>query len=413
MLDGTVGADVSYAGLADKRGNVTATLDLKDAKLTEKLVNYEKPPGVLGAARLELELRDDKLTRIRDLVVKSAGLDVRGSVAFAEKTQDVQRIEMKRLIAGETDLAGAATRSPDGAWRIEFSGLSYDASALLKDASGGTSSEASPLTIDGKFERLIAGPKREARNITLQLASDRLHWQMARVDADLAGGGKMSLRFGQAGGARPFSFTSNNFGAVVQLLDITPSIAGGSVEVKGEAADSGTQRTYRGHLEARDYRLVRAPVFAKLLSLASLTSFASLLAGEGLPFSRLAGDFALADGKLAVDNVHAYGGAVGLNTSGTVDLVNSTVDLEGTLVPAYTINSILGYVPILGKLLLGGEGQGLFAANYRAVGPIDDPKISVNPLSALAPGFLRNLFLFDAGNPNAPPIDEPLQRQDR
>jgi hypothetical protein len=70
-------------------------------------------------------------------------------------------------------------------------------------------------------------------------------------------------------------------------------------------------------------------------------------------------------------------------------------------------------VPILGKLLLGGEGQGLFAANYRAVGPIDDPKISVNPLSALAPGFLRNLFLFDAGNPNAPPIDEPLQRQDR
>jgi hypothetical protein len=415
MLDGPVGVDLSYAGLTDKRANVTATLDLKDATLTEKLVNYEKPPGILGAARLELELRDDKPTRIKDLLVKSAGLDVRGSVAFAEKTQDVERIELKRLIAGETDLAGIATRSPDGAWRIEFSGLSYDASALLKDAtsSASTSKEAPPLTVDAKFQRLIAGPKREARNVTLQLASDRLHWQMARLDADLAGGGKMSLRFGQAGGARPFSFTSNNFGAVVQLLDLTDSIADGSLEVKGEAIDAGPQRTYRGHLEARDYRLVRAPAFAKLLSLASLTSFASLLAGDGLPFSRLAGDFVFADGKLVLDNVHAYGGALGINASGTVDLANGTLELDGTLVPAYTINSVLGYVPILGKLLLGGEGQGLFAANFHAVGPIDDPKISVNPLSALAPGFLRNLFLLDPGNPNASPTNQPLQQQDR
>jgi hypothetical protein len=412
-LDGPVGVDASYAGLADKRANVTATLDLKDATLTEKLVNYEKPPGILGAARLELELRDDKLTRIRDLIVKSAGLDVRGSVAFAEQTPDVERIELKRLIAGETDLAGLATRNPDGAWRIEFSGLSYDASALLKDATSSASNEAPPLSIDAKFQRLIAGPKREARNVTLQLASDRLHWQMARLDADLAGGGKMSLRFGQAGGARPFSFTSNNFGAVVQLLDLTDSIADGSVEVKGEAIDAGAQRTFRGHLEARDYRLIRAPAFAKLLSLASLTSFASLLAGEGLPFSRLSGDFVFADGKLVLDNVHAYGGALGINTSGTVDLANGTLDLDGTLVPAYTINSVLGYVPILGKLLLGGEGQGLFAANFHAVGPIDDPKISVNPLSALAPGFLRKLFLFDAGNPNASPTSQPLQQQDR
>jgi hypothetical protein len=43
-------------------------------------------------------------------------------------------------------------------------------------------------------------------------------------------------------------------------------------------------------------------------------------------------------------------------------------------------------------LLLGGEGQGLFAANYRVAGSAADPQVSVNPLSALTPGFLRRLL---------------------
>jgi uncharacterized protein YhdP len=416
MLDGPVGADVSYAALADKRADLSVTLDLKDAILREPLLGYEKPAGTLGAAKLDIDLREDRILRIRDLVVKSTRLDVRGTVAFNDR-QDVQRIELKRLVAGETDVSGAATRSAEGAWRIEFGGLSYDASAIVKDSSkpdDPAKDKPPPLVIEAKVGRLVVGEKREARNVSLQLSGDRLHWQMARMDGELIGGGRMSLRFGAAGGGRPFNFTSDNFGAVVQLLGITDSIASGHVDVKGAAEDDGPRRTFRGHVEAADYRLVRAPAFAKLLSLASLTSLSSLLAGEGLPFTRLGGDFASSEGKLELKDLHAYGGALGINVSGLVDLSNDTIDVQGTIVPAYTINSILGYVPLLGKLLLGGEGQGLFAANFRATGPIDDPRISVNPLSALAPGFLRRLFVFDAVDPGSgTPTNEPLQKQDR
>lgn len=414
MLDGPVGIDLSYTAFTDKRADVALTLDLKDATLTESLIGYEKPPGVLGAARLELELRGDRLARIRDFVVKSAGLDARGAVTFTDK-QDVQRIEMKRLVAGETDVTGTATRSPDGAWRIELDGASYDASALLKDSGKpADGKEQPPLTIDGKLRRLVVGPQREARNVSLQLASDRLHWQNIRFDGELVSGGKISLRFGATGGNRPFTMTSDNFGGVVQLLGITDSIADGKLQVDGSAVDNGPKRIFQGRVLATDYRLIRAPTFAKLLSLASLTSFASLLSGEGLPFARLEGEFAYDDGRLTLKDVHAYGGALGINANGTIDLTKETLDLEGTLVPAYTINSVLGYVPVLGRLLLGGEGQGLFAANFHAAGPMDDPKISVNPLSALAPGFLRRLFVFDAANPSAnTPTNESLQRNDR
>jgi hypothetical protein len=34
----------------------------------------------------------------------------------------------------------------------------------------------------------------------------------------------------------------------------------------------------------------------------------------------------------------------------------------------------------------------VFAASYALRGPLDDPAVSVNPLTALTPGFLRGLF---------------------
>ena len=64
---------------------------------------------------------------------------------------------------------------------------------------------------------------------------------------------------------------------------------------------------------------------------------------------------------------------------------------SGTIVPANAINSLPGRIPIIGDLLTG-RGGGVFAATYKVSGPMAEPRVTVNPLSALAPGFLRNLF---------------------
>ena len=56
-------------------------------------------------------------------------------------------------------------------------------------------------------------------------------------------------------------------------------------------------------------------------------------------------------------------------------------------------------IPILGRLLVGREGEGLFAVTYTMKGDLKDPRVVVNPLSALAPGFLRRMFFI--GEPGA------------
>ena len=53
---------------------------------------------------------------------------------------------------------------------------------------------------------------------------------------------------------------------------------------------------------------------------------------------------------------------------------------------AFGINSALG------NLFGAPEGEGLFGVTYRATGPFTDPDIDINPLSAIAPGFLRGMF---------------------
>ena len=117
-----------------------------------------------------------------------------------------------------------------------------------------------------------------------------------------------------------------------------------------------------------------------------------LKGGAGLPFTRLVIPYEKKGDILTLTDMRIYGPAIGLTGKGTIDLGRRRLDLAGTLVPAYTLNSVFGKLPILGDILVGAKGGGLIAMSYRVTGPLADPKTTVNPLSVLAPGFLQKIF---------------------
>jgi hypothetical protein len=53
---------------------------------------------------------------------------------------------------------------------------------------------------------------------------------------------------------------------------------------------------------------------------------------------------------------------------------------------------MFGKIPLVGKIFEGKEGEGLIATNYSIKGKYPDVSVNVNPLSALTPGFLRNIW---------------------
>ncbi|MGB1027839.1 MAG: AsmA-like C-terminal domain-containing protein, partial [Rhodospirillaceae bacterium] len=159
----------------------------------------------------------------------------------------------------------------------------------------------------------------------------------------------------------------------------------------------------KGQLTLDDFRLVDAPVAAQVLSVAGLTGILDVLGGEGIDFQRADVPFERQGPILRFLEARAWGSAIGLRVSGQLDLKAETLDLSGALAPARAINDVLEAIPVLGTLMTGIEGDGFIALNFAATGPTENPSVSVNPLSAITPGLLRDLF---GGLTTAAPVPE-------
>jgi hypothetical protein len=189
-----------------------------------------------------------------------------------------------------------------------------------------------------------------------------------------------------------FILESNDMGALLRALGKFDTIHGGRLAIVGTSTGPIPNAPLEARIEARDYILVDAPAMVRLLTVASLTGINDSMKGEGIRFSRLIGAFTLTDGIMETRLLRAYGSALGLTARGKIDFDEFRVEFEGTAVPAYSVNRVLNLIPLIGPILTGGEGEGLFAVTYRMTGALDDPTVDVNPLSALAPGFLRAMF---------------------
>ena len=396
-VSGPIGVTASYSLGAAKGGQALATFDLSDTALQLPLLGWSKPPGIPATARATFDLANDQVTALRDVSLTGGGMDARLSAGFGAGGFDSLAID--RLVAGKTDLHGGLTVGGDGRWTLTADGRSLDAAALVKELDRRPAAQEPPLTIDAHLDRLILGPDRQASRVTAKLVSDGPHWTEATVVLGLSAKSGVTMNFGGTAGARQFKLTSDDFGALLKLVDVYDNVQGGNFALTGTAEDRDGKRVLVAEATGGDYRVVGAPALAQLLSVASLSGIGALLSGQGIPFSQLGGQVIFAGDLISLNGMRAYGGALGINASGDVDRITGAMNITGTLVPAYTLNSVLGNIPVLGNLLLGGAGQGIFAANFRIYGQRDDPRVSVNPLSTLAPGVLRKLFLFAPGGP--------------
>ena len=103
-------------------------------------------------------------------------------------------------------------------------------------------------------------------------------------------------------------------------------------------------------------------------------------------------EFKINDYKFEIIHGLAESSSTGVTLKGEMDRIQKVLNFQGTIIPVYMFNSLIGKIPILGDILSGGVDKGFLAVTFDVKGNIDHPKIHVNPFSILAPGFLRELF---------------------
>jgi len=141
-------------------------------------------------------------------------------------------------------------------------------------------------------------------------------------------------------------------------------------------------------LTIENFKVREVPVFAKLLSLASLKGIADLLTGEGIRFNDFEMKFSKKKQLTTIEEMYATGPAVSILMDGYIES-DKIISLRGTLVPATTINKTIASIPLLGNILVGKKiGDGVFGVSFKVKGTSKDLKTTVNPIKTLTPRFI-------------------------
>ena len=142
-------------------------------------------------------------------------------------------------------------------------------------------------------------------------------------------------------------------------------------------------------ITVENFKVVKAPAFAKLLTLADLGGIADLLSGEGMSFDILEINMNSDKNVSTVEEILALGPSLSVLMEGYIEKKSGLVSLSGTLVPAKTLNSLISKIPVVGGILVGDKiGEGVFGFSFKMKGLPGKIKTSVNPVKTLTPRFI-------------------------
>jgi len=379
------------------KASAEVEVDLTRASIESPQTGSLKAAGKPGKATFTLKPEPDGGAAANSIVVDAGGLAARGSAQFDAGGALVSaKLTQLRLSAGDDlrlDLQGA----PD-ALKATVRGTTLDARGLIKGFlnSGGPPGAGKDVDVDVKIGSVLGADGQSIRDFEMTGV-----WRGAikamQVKARVGEGALTA----QEDGAGLLRAHVTDAGGMARFLDLYAHMEGGTLDATlhangdgNEGAATITKFTIRGDA-----------------SLRQLAAAGQGTAGEGeggettARFDKLSTSFSRSPGRLELRDGVIFNSRVGLTAEGYLDFAHDHVDINGTYVPAYQVNSLVTHIPVFGQLLGGGRDEGLFGVNYRIVGPASGPTLYVNPLSAMTPGFLRKVFgALDGTNP---PVGQP------
>ncbi|MCA7010713.1 YhdP family protein [Wolbachia endosymbiont of Tribolium confusum] len=187
---------------------------------------------------------------------------------------------------------------------------------------------------------------------------------------------------------------ADNSGMLLRSLGIGKSIKNGKLSFYLSSQRENGE--HYGMLSISNFYIKDASLLTTLLSMSSLPGIVNAIKNEGVHFHKCNAPFSYKDGTVEIEESWLEGAELGISTSGRLDIKDYKFQVEGQVIPAYSINKSLLKIPIIGKLLTGGKSRGIISIDYKANGDDKNNNVSVNPISSLTPSlFKRLLGIFD------------------
>jgi hypothetical protein len=388
------------------RTSAEVEIDLTPAAIDNPVPGVSKAAGKPGKATFVVKPAPEG-SYLSNVAIDLGAPMMRGSAqAGADGQIQSATITQGRIAPGD-DFKAEVVNSPT-LLKVSVRGAALDARAFVKSFFDGTQSgqAAKDLDLDINVANVIGANKQSIN--AMELTASRRGGEMrlgvlrGRIGAGAAtatgNGGEMRL-------------TTDDAGALARFADLYSHLEGGDLNLtlrsKGESS--------AGEAVLTNFVLRDEPAFRQLVIAGrprASEDGAAAIDPSLVRFQRMTASFERSPGKLRIQDAVIYNPYMGLTTQGLLDFEHNQIDVSGSFVPAYQVNTMLTKIPLVGVLLSGGQNDGVFGVSYRVHGPMSGPTLTVNPLSAIAPGILRRILGAIDGTVSRAGAPEPAQAEE-
>ncbi|HRK24489.1 MAG TPA: DUF3971 domain-containing protein [Beijerinckiaceae bacterium] len=387
----------------DGKSEVAAEFDLARAGIGEIVPGWSKKAGTPGKARAVLAERPGGAWSLSKFELDAGTLSLRGAVDLA-RDGTFQKASFSSFKLSPGDNVQVDAERSGAITRIAVRGNAFDARPFLKATQTGSIDKANARDTELTLKTTVMSGFGSELVANADLRMEKRGNDLKRFD--LSGrfdGGPVTVKLQPQAGAPTLVVESGDAGAFLRFFDLYARMRGGNL-ILSAALGEGSQR---GTILVRDFSLRDEPALKRLVTdqtaTASTGGDSTRLPPEVLrrlgqtkdvPFTKMNVTFARTPGRLDVQDAVVWGPEIGGSMNGSLDYLRDRVSLTGTFVPAFSLNNMFAQVPVLGPLLGGGRNEGLFAVRYTISGQLSAPTLTIDPLTAIAPGFLRKIIDF-------------------
>lgn len=360
----------------------TVTSALVGARLQVPALQWSKSSK--SAGKLEVSGRFGARPTVDKISLSAPGMDASGKIEL-NKNGTMRALRLDDLRTGRwLDTAATIEIPPRGNTRITLNGGAADLRNF--DVSRGSSSVDTGSPVDIRLDRLTIITGLALTNFTAKLTPGKktLGTFTGRVNGgEPITGTLLPHKYGTA-----FDIRAKDAGRVLASGDFMKNVYGGELWVVIEPRAKAGE--YDGSLQIKKTRMTSTSAMAGLMNGISVVGALQQLEGEGIHFTTVKGRFLMRPNGVHLKDISAVGPSMGITLDGWYNSADKTVNFEGVTTPFYALNGL--FERTLGKLGGRKKGEGLFSFTYRMKGSAENPKVSVNPLSILTPGALREIF---------------------
>ncbi|NVJ99362.1 MAG: AsmA-like C-terminal domain-containing protein [Alphaproteobacteria bacterium] len=403
FLDGKVFGDATFIGrnFAFRRGYFSA--DATGAIIKAPQLAWKKeadaPATITGTL-----VFSEQGTALAPLTVTGEEIDLTAQFNWPSKGSEGFDGDFTIRQMGRHSLAGTVVQTKENRTEVKIIAKTFDAGAFLADLDDAatdtrqdiksTSSGTTDISLDA--ERLLLLNGESFGNVRLTTHFEDEEPKNLAFNGVVWGTEKpvtLSISEGGAGTkGQVIQIASPDGGQFLRGLGLFAHLRDGALELNGTTSGWGNRFQLGGRAKIDDSLLVAKKNLGPSVEEGTIAGLEDFLSDGPVELEEVDMPFTYVDGLLDLPDLKANGPTMGMTMKGQISAREDKINVNGVFVPAYGINSLLGKIPLLGTLLTGGDGKGVFGVTYRVKGQLEAPEFSVNPVSGLAPGFLRLLF---------------------